>query len=205
GTVLFWGQVPFTAVRQPTPVAGLSEVIAIATGSSPLNGSTIGNHLAVDRSGRAWSWGGPISDTGPAQVIPGLAGTVTAAAGRAYFALTTDGMPSGTLRAWGSNQTGQLGDGTHNDRLTPAPVTLANVAGVATGEWQALAASSEGSVYSWGLRLLPGTPGPTWQQLLTPTRVDGLPAAMAVAAGSEASYAVSGDGSLWAWGGNGYG
>ncbi|MEU9012700.1 RCC1 domain-containing protein [Streptomyces sp. NPDC048479] len=46
----------------------------------------------------------------------------------------------GTVKGWGHNHTGQLGDGTVTDRQTPVPVTgLAGVRAVWTGGGHSIA------------------------------------------------------------------
>jgi alpha-tubulin suppressor-like RCC1 family protein len=57
----------------------------------------------------------------------------------------------GTAQAWGSNLSGQLGDGTLVNRTTPVPVSgLAGVIGVAAGDVHSLALLSDGTVMAWG-------------------------------------------------------
>ena len=54
-----------------------------------------------------------------AEQVAGLSGIVAIAAGNSYnLALKSDG----SVLAWGSNYSGQLGDGTTNDAPTPVPI-----------------------------------------------------------------------------------
>lgn len=73
---------------------------------------------------------------------------VAVAAGPQHnLALRSDG----TVWAWGSNQSGQLGDGTTIARPTPVQVTgLADVVAVAAGQYYSLALKSDGTVWAWG-------------------------------------------------------
>jgi len=60
-------------------------------------------------------------------------------------------MSDGTVRAWGWNAFGQLGDGTKTTRTTPVPVgTLAGVVAVAGGRNHSVALKSDGTVWAWG-------------------------------------------------------
>jgi alpha-tubulin suppressor-like RCC1 family protein len=51
--------------------------------------------------------------------VAGLAGAVQVAGGRDHGLA---GLADGTVRAWGANTYGQLGDGTTTRRTTPVPV-----------------------------------------------------------------------------------
>jgi alpha-tubulin suppressor-like RCC1 family protein len=57
--------------------------------------------------------------------------------------------PDASLWAWGANASGQLGDGTTIDRISPVPI-MAGVAAVASGAFHTLALKTDGSVWAWG-------------------------------------------------------
>jgi alpha-tubulin suppressor-like RCC1 family protein len=64
------------------------------------------------------------------------------------------------VRCWGRNDSGQLGDGTTEGRLTPVPVLLSpgltpmiGVQPLALGGWHSCALVSEGEVQCWGQNL----------------------------------------------------
>ena len=85
--------------------------------------------------------------------VSGLSDIRSMAAGwEDSFALLGDG----TLRAWGSNMAGQLGDGTLSNTGTPTPVisqageTLRGVSSVATDGDHSMALLANGSVETWG-------------------------------------------------------
>ena len=80
---------------------------------------------------------------------PGHVGGVVAIASTVYcrFALISDG----SVMAWGANQTGQLGDGTKQDRREPVQVRdLDGVIAIAAGAAHSLALRADGSVMAWG-------------------------------------------------------
>ena len=60
----------------------------------------------------------------------------------------------GSALAWGSNNVGQLGDGTSINRNIPVPVarlgSASGVTGIAAGNDYSLARKSDGSVLAWG-------------------------------------------------------
>lgn len=127
GTVWAWGDNgkgqlgDGTTAHRATPgrVLNISNVVAIDAGESQGG--------AVTSEGSLWVWGsnsgGQLGNgttttsaiTTPIQVT-GLAGvTQIAVGGEFMIAMTSDG----SVWAWGKNETGQLGDGTTTDALTP--------------------------------------------------------------------------------------
>jgi len=134
-----------------------------------------------------------------------LIGAIAAIQGIKSFAAgwnhTIGLMNDGTLRAWGGNGSGQLGDGTLIDRSTPVKVGAdTNWSVVVAGNSFSLALKSNGTLWAWGknnngqlginstsdnpvpVQVMPGT---TWT---------------AIAAGSSFSLGIQSDGTLWAWG-----
>lgn len=133
----------------PRAVAGLSNVIAVASGGS--------HSLAVTADNTVWSWGanssgqlgnGSNSDSAVPVRIPGLHGISAVAAGENHsLALGNDG----TVWAWGENSSSQLGDGTTVNRNTPLPVEwLSNVMAISAGKVHSMALTQDGTVWSWG-------------------------------------------------------
>lgn len=114
----------------PTPVVGLSSgVVALTAGFR--------HTCAVTVTGALKCWGvnlyGAIGDgtkwntrLAPVQVS-GLTSNVVAASAGTYHTCALLG--SGAVRCWGFNQSGQLGDGTTADQLTPS--TVLSLEGVA--------------------------------------------------------------------------
>ena len=108
----------------------------------------------------------------------------------------------GTVWSWGTNGSGQLGDGTYAGRTSPVAVAgLSNVMAIAAGPLHTLALLSDGSVSSWGsnanYRL-----GDTSGGRPTPASIAGLTNVVAIAAGATHNVALKSDGTVWTWGGN---
>jgi alpha-tubulin suppressor-like RCC1 family protein len=104
-------------------------------------------------------------------------------------ALTRDGR----LWVWGRNSHGQLGDGTGQDRRTPAVVRLpASVRAVRTAGNLLLAQTTAGDVYAWGENRFGQLGDGSTKTRGTPARVDALHGAAVtdIAAGPHVGVAV---------------
>jgi alpha-tubulin suppressor-like RCC1 family protein len=65
-----------------------------------------------------------------------------------------------TVACWGSNEFGQLGDGTTNDSASPVPVAnLSGVTAVATGWYHTCALLADGTGACWGNNQTRGADG----------------------------------------------
>ncbi len=118
-------------------------------------------HVVALIDGAVWSWGDGIKGatglgntairTSPTLVTGVATGTatVTDVATGHYHSLAR--LSDGTVRTWGFNAMGQLGDGTTTKRLRPVTVTgLATVVEVVGGRDMSYARLADGSVRSWG-------------------------------------------------------
>jgi alpha-tubulin suppressor-like RCC1 family protein len=162
-----------------------------------------------------WAWGanyggqlgdGATKDRETPIIIPGLSGVISLAAGYGHtVALKEDG----TVWAWGDNRNGQLGLGDKRDRRVPTQVTaLSGVVAIAAGQGYTVALKSDGTVWSWGMKYKGGSfgngGGDRGTDITTPTRVD-ITDVTAIAAKNSNTFALKADGTVWAWGDNGYG
>jgi alpha-tubulin suppressor-like RCC1 family protein len=115
-------------------------------------------------------------------------------------------MADGTVRAWGWNNNGQLGDGTITQRLSPVQVAgLINIVAVDAGANYSLALRSDGTVWAWGLNGAGQLGDGTLVNKPAPVQVLGLTRVIAIAAGGHAAYALRDDGTVMSWGDNGFG
>jgi len=213
GTVWSWGDNMRAQLGRPiTPffdlvpvrVPGLTGVVALATSMT--------HTLALREDGTVWSWGdnwqgqlgrpsGSYPDPTPAQV-QGLTGVVALTAHWEYsLALREDG----TVWAWGSNASGQLGR-PESYGANPTPEQVAGLTGVvalSAGESHVLALREDGTVWSWGSNFF-GELGRTTGFIsdFTPAPVPGLERVAGLAASGGFSLALREDGTVWSWGHN---
>jgi alpha-tubulin suppressor-like RCC1 family protein len=177
---------------RPVPVAGLGAgVKAISAGLRHSCALTVAGGV------KCWgaNYGGALGDGttarryGPVDVVGLASGTRAVAAGSdASCALTT----TGGVKCWGSNQFGQVGDGTTVDRPTPVNVAGlgSGVKAIAAGGLFGCALTDAGAVECWG-----GSYG------LTPTAIPGLTGVTAITVGPPIC-ALTGDRRVKCWAGD---
>ena len=200
----------------PTPVVAHIDGVDISVGDAHV--------LALARDGAVWAWGdggnGRLGVGGlpvitfkthtpramsfvpfPVQ-IPGLTGVAAISAGGDHsLALLQDG----TIRAWGSNKFGQLGDGTTINRTSPVLVPgIGKVSAIAAGVYCSAAVLADGRVLTWGSNVegMLGRPG---KEDGTPSPVPGLVPGVADAravAVADAMVVLTHAGTVVSWGSN---
>ncbi|MFF0477371.1 RCC1 domain-containing protein [Streptomyces sp. NPDC004284] len=129
----------------------------------------------------------------------GTTGTGTAAVTNPFaVALLRDG----TVKSWGNNATGQLGNGTLNAQSFPGTVAgLSGVSEVSAGLNHALAVKG-GRIFAWGSNASKqlGTGQDTTNPQRVPVPVQSLDKVKDVGAGCDFSVALRQDGTVWTWG-----
>jgi len=187
----------------PTPVYGLDHgLAALAAGAA--------HTCALTAAGGVQCWGDNIDgqlgvgDTMSFSYIPRdltALGTGIAAVATGYYH-TCALLSGGSVKCWGANGTGQLGDGSTTNRYLPVAVDLGGSAiAIAGGGYHTCALMSGGGVKCWGNndggQLGHGDSGNIYT---APVDVAGLPGgATAIAAGAFHACAVAGGG-VYCWG-----
>ncbi|MGE3901637.1 MAG: RCC1 repeat-containing protein [Nitrospiraceae bacterium] len=160
-TVSCWGANGFgqlgngttTSSSSPVPVTGLSaQVFAIAAGlnhSCARLGPTTVSCWGANDSGQLGN-GTSTASSSPVTVfnLVGVTGVSTLDSGDAHNCAR---LNSGTVRCWGSNLSGQLGDETRDTSFIPVMVTgLTTATAVAAGNSHSCARLASGTVSCWG-------------------------------------------------------
>ncbi len=172
--------------------------------------------VALRSDGTVWTWGAnihfelgdPALQSDQIRYTPGqvedLDSIIAVAAGVFHTLALRD---NGTVRAWGYNGKGQLGNGGTADTGKPAQVSgLTDVVAVAAGASHSVALKSDGTVWTWGYngsgQLGTGLATGLDNYTTVPAQVPGLTNVTTIAAGEYHTAAIESDGTLWTWGRN---
>jgi alpha-tubulin suppressor-like RCC1 family protein len=198
------GQRPFGTDTRESAETAPDAIKAISAGLS--------HTCALSQSGGVTCWGWNVSGQlgdgtrtsrdRPVEVMGMTSGVTAIATGMSYTcALTADGA----VKCWGENGSGQLGDGTSVQRLTPTDVTglASGVTALAAGAGHTCALTEGGGVKCWGENFSGQLGDGTSSQRLSPTDVKGLMTGVAnvVASGDDTCVLTTGGG-VKCWGDN---
>lgn len=215
----------------PIQISGLTEIVAIGQNDT----FTHAGFYAIKQDGTLWSWGCQAKniwgDSGncPFTASPHLAsqisefsdvinfqsggGTIAGESINSNYVLESDG----TVWSWGSNFSGQLGDGTNSDTILPHGITgldrdipepVAGLSGVEqiavvvqAGGVNVFALKKDGTVWGWGNNVFGqlGT-GMTTTTVDKPTQVSELTGIIKISVDTFNTLALRNDGTVWAWG-----
>ncbi len=227
GTVLAWGDNDDgqlgngTYSDETTPVE-----VLLADGETPLTGIieiSCAGHLsaAVKDDGTVWTWGAnadgelgvstATASRNTAARVVGLSDVIGIASGGQYmnsrdwvsvYAIQGDG----TVKAWGYNYYGQLGNNSTDDSATPVSVlNIENIVSISAGLEHCLALTEAGELWSWGYNNYGQLGDGTNDSCHYPRKIDGISAIEAIGTGWYHSIALDEDSGLWTWGYNGSG
>jgi YD repeat-containing protein len=183
--------------------------------------------LAVTTQGRVYAWGwnfyGQLGDgTSNDRSTPTLINVPSLQSGETIAQVTAGSSHSlavttqARVYSWGSNGSGQLGNGTTTSRNTPTLINVPNLQSgesidhVSAGSSHSLAVTTQGRVYAWGSNGSGQLGDGTSSVRLTPTLINVLnlqsgETIAQVTAGYSHSLAVTTQGRVYAWGYNGEG
>jgi alpha-tubulin suppressor-like RCC1 family protein len=171
--------------------------------------STGGSHTCgIKTNGTLWCWGGAFfgklgnGATSPDQTSPVQIGTDTWKTVFASSFTHTCGIKTdGTLWCWGSDASGQIGNGgTTGDQLSPVQIGTDKWADVSAGDSHTCAIKDDATLWCWGSagsgRLGNGTTTPN---VTSPAQI-GTDRWIKVDASVTHTCGVKTDGTLWCWG-----
>lgn len=143
------------------------------------------------------------------------------AAGNKTALYTSDISDGGNLFGWGANGSGQIGDGTQEDRLSPVTsaeagpwlTVVTNLTGISdsTLEGHGLAikadgaGGTQGTLWAWGDNSRGQLGQGDTTNRLVPTQIGSASNWIAVEAGSAFSMALNANGEIYLWGDNRFG
>lgn len=209
------GTIDFNAHTMPIQ-ANINDVISVTSGTL--------SSFAIKSDGTLWAWGdnslGQLGDNttinraSPVQVVDsdgiGFLSNVKAVSSNSYHTLAL--KSDGAVWAWGSNNNGELGDGTAQERNMPVQVVgesgigvLSDIVSIGTGMGYSIALKQDGTVWTWGSNNK-GQLGNYRAGSSTPVQVLGsdgsgnLTNIIAIAAGERNNVVLKSDGTVWAWG-----
>jgi alpha-tubulin suppressor-like RCC1 family protein len=216
GGVVCWGSNAFGQLGD----GGSLNVLTIPVGYTPVAidvssvSAGVGHTCIVRFTGSVSCWGantyGQLSDVllarstpGPDILFSGSTVAKVAAGGSSTCVLSA----SGSVRCWGMNNFGQLGDGSTNDirNATDAPVVLENVAELEVGSYGVCAVQIDGRLKCWGYNNFGvlGTNGNG--TALSPIEIPAANQAKAISVGWAHSCLVTSEGKVQCTGWNRYG
>lgn len=114
-------------------------------------------------------------------------------------------MDDDSVRCWGENTDGRIGDGTRTQRTTPTLVPGLQAEYVVAGGYHTCALLLNGTVSCWGSNLKGQVGVTTTGDVLTPTPVAGLTNITAIDAGTGHVCALTANGDVYCWGDAEYG
>jgi len=203
-----------TTEHQASP----ADVIGLSSGVIAIDAGEMYTCVLLENGG-VKCWGrnqyGQLGDgttterTSPVEVIGLSSGVaaISAGGGSGTGSHTCALLSSGGVKCWGSNDGGQLGDGTTENRYAPVDVVGldGDAVGIMTGPNHTCARLSSGKVQCWGDNRFAELGDGTLVNKNVPVTISGLSGAVQVTGGASHGCALMAFGEVKCWGFNPYG
>ncbi|MGA9761079.1 MAG: hypothetical protein WBQ14_01470 [Gaiellaceae bacterium] len=186
----------------PVSATGLTTAVSVASGNyhscALLSGGTV-DCWGYNRQGQLGN-GTWIPIVPIPRAVVGLTDVVSISAGGSHTcALLSDH----TIKCWGEDWVGEIGDGENGWRLSPVPVNgITNAAQVSAGGFHTCALLQGGTVDCWGFNLFGQLGNGTWVDSSVPAPVAGLKDVVSISAGGFHTCALLESGAVNCWGNN---
>ncbi len=217
GTISCWGDNFYgqlgngTTIDSSVPVGvlGITDATTITTGR--------GHSCALHEDDNISCWGnnedgqlgnGTGGNEGERSFVPvrvlDISDATAITAGREHSCALHQG---GNISCWGSNRSGQLGDGTDDSSLVPVQVPgITDATAITAGNRHSCALHQDGNISCWGSnssgQLGNGTGGNEGERNLEPVQVLDISNATAITTGVANSCALHEGGTISCWGAN---
>ena len=184
---------------------GMNDRGQLGTGGNGIKCARDGEDVDADvcqGSEQCGRWGYESCHAEPVDVLGLGSGVQSIVAGYSHSCAL---MMDGAVKCWGANGSGQLGDGTQVDRLTPVGVSGLGqgVKALVAGSGFTCALTTGGGVKCWGGNSGGQLGDGTFVDRLTPVTVVGMESGVTeIAAGSSHVVALTANGAVKCWGGN---
>jgi len=192
-----------TTRNSPVEVLGITTAVSIALSDSH---SCV---LLTDGTVECWgrnSYGklgdGTSTDRNSPVKVSGLIAGITKATSIAlghYYSCAL--LADATVKCWGRNDAGQLGDGTNTDQITPVGVLgITTATSIASGAKFSCALLADATVKCWGDNMGGQLGDGTTTDRNSPVGVSGITTATGIASGHSHSCALLADATVKCWG-----
>ncbi len=182
--------------------------------ASPTAVAAGGSHtcsLVADRTLRCWGKGqygalgnGAAVEADLPVTVKDITTATAVASGDSGFSCAL--LADGTVRCWGHNDQGQVGDGTTSDRSVPVPVSgITTAIAISAGASHACAVLADGTVRCWGANVSGQLGNGSTSGSPVPVLAEGVADATAVSAASMQTCVVIEGGTVRCWGDNYFG
>jgi alpha-tubulin suppressor-like RCC1 family protein len=185
----------------PIEVDGWRDVRAISNGfltSCALLGNGTVSCLGKNSNGAVGD--GTTTDRWTPVAVSGLTNVVSLSGGGGYHHCAV--LANTTVKCWGENTYGQIGDGTDTRKITPEPVNgLSGVSQVSVGEQHTCALKIDKTVWCWGSNTKGQLAvGVSIQDSPMPRQIVGLSGVKDVKSGSQHVCIIRSDNQVACWG-----
>jgi len=213
GSVIAYSTTPVTVINLPAPVTKITTGYYSLT-SNPNAPTETSFNCALLVNGAVYCWGDDTyGQLGNGQTSTSTASPVAATVEQnfVYDIATSAGttcavLKTGVIQCWGSNNYGELGNGTNTSSAAATSVLgITNAVSISAGNNDFCATLSTGQVNCWGWNGSGQLGNQTDTESLNPIAVTGVSSAKRAVGGNVESCALMLGGTVSCWGDNTYG